>query len=585
MFWFQDTLDELFPSLYAIQRLEEVVFFTVGLMADPTPLVDHVYQAYIKRIPEFLRRSTFRPVYTDEEERLQSLGKSIYGMRIFQSLYRESAIKLPGSAFHNQHLNFYLEYDTEPIYLPSTLFMFDKTKNMQHATIRSSSEELVKNKTPDSVIISSGSDDTHGLLNTIQAISKLQPIDNLFIRDVTCEQFEKADVFNMSHKCDNILLWDCVLPSSTLDHLFQQISNCSTLQTIHVRDTHLGDIECFSLQNLPSLTKLILWKVNLCRFHLLHLAYLVENRKLPNLRELDIGGNSLNHLQDELEIFLQVVAKNHQTNITIVINFSDLPITFWQKVRQYTEPPSLSHISVGAPTRVSTDDIEEQKKEISPTVDFLRDTLHTSKPLQNISFADCHIPRHLCGPILQVLSSHGSITSLDLSGKFLGIYGLHLVNTVRTWGPVPSLQELDLSHCSLPVEVCGPLLSALGRCTKLTELWLPGNSLTGCLQNFLADHDSRLPSLKELFLSYTKLNVKDVLYLGQLIRAEKMPRLRELDLGANGLHTMEEPLEELVQALINHHQRELKLNLYFNHLSYRSVRRMKLLCQNTDIEL
>ena len=190
----------------------------------------------------------------------------------------------------------------------------------------------------------------------------------------------------------------------------------------------------------------------------------------------------------------------------------------------------------------------------------------------------------MCGPILQVLSSHGSITSLDLSGKFLGIYGLHLVNTIRTWGPKSSLQELYFSDCSLPVEVCRPLLSVLGRCRNLVALWLPGNTLTGCLENFLANRDF-LPTLKELFLSYTKLNVKDVLHLGQLIRAEKMPQLTELDLGANGLHTMEEPLGELVQALVSHHQRDLKLNLYFNYLSYRSVRRMTLLCQNTDIEL
>ena len=131
---------------------------------------------------------------------------------------------------------------------------------------------------------------------------------------------------------------------SILDHLFQQISTCSTLQTIDVRGTNLGNMESLSLQNLPSLTKLCLWKVNLSRFHLVHLAYLMENRMLPNLGQLDIAGNSLSHLQDELDIFLQVVAKNHQTDITVVSYFSDLPNTFWQKVQQYTEPPSFLHI-------------------------------------------------------------------------------------------------------------------------------------------------------------------------------------------------------------------------------------------------
>ena len=75
---------------------------------------------------------------------------------------------------------------------------------------------------------------------------------------------------------------------------------------------------------------------------------------------------------------------------------------------------------------------------------------------------------------------------------------------------------------------------------NLIELWLPGNTLTGCLQNFLADDDSSLPSLQELFLSYTRLNAQDLLHLGRLIQADKIPQLKELDLGANGLHRMEE---------------------------------------------
>ena len=92
-------------------------------------------------------------------------------------------------------------------------------------------------------------------------------------------------------------------------------------------------------------------------------------------------------------------------------------------------------------------------------------------------------------------------------------------------------------------------------------------------------------SYTKLFLSYTKLNAQDLIHLTQLIQAEKMPQLRELDLGANGLNTMEEPLGELVQALVYHHQRELKLNLYFNNLSNEFKERLKVLCKNRSIEL
>ena len=392
----------------------------------------------------------------------------------------------------------------------------------------------------------------------------------------------------MSRKCVSVVLWNCSLPSLTLDHLFQQISACSTLHTIHVRDINLRGIQSLSLQYLPSLTQLCLWNTNLCRFHLLHLTHLMEKQKLPKLRELDIGGNNFNHLQDELDIFLRVLSRNHQIVIRLIIYKCNLPNTFSQKVGKYTEPPSFLHIlgeNLNRGDGLKRSDIEEHHETISPVVAFLRKTIHSLGPLRNLYFQDNILPRHLCGPILKVLSARGNITVLDLSGNTLGIHGIHLVHSVKTWGPGACLQELDLSHCSLPVEACGPLLSALGRCRSLTELWLPGNTLTGCLQNFLAEHDSRLPFLQELFLSYTKLSAHDLLHLSQLIQAMKIPQLRELDLGANGLRRIEDSLKDLVQALVSHHQKDLKLNLYFNKLSQEFVQISKLQCQNTDIAL
>ena len=167
----------------------------------------------------------------------------------------------------------------------------------------------------------------------------------------------------------------------------------------------------------------------------------------------------------------------------------------------------------------------------------------------------------------------------------MGIHGLHLINTIRTWGPEPVLRELDLSHCSLPVEVCGPLLSALERCRNLVELWLPGNNLIGCLKNFLAHPNLRLPFLEELFLSYTQLIEQDLLHLSQLVKTRKLLQIKELDFGANRLYRMEKTLYKLVQSLVKHHQGELKLNLYFNNLPNDSVRKIKLLCHNADIVL
>ena len=174
---------------------------------------------------------------------------------------------------------------------------------------------------------------------------------------------------------------------------------------------------------------------------------------------------------------------------------------------------------------------------------------------------------HLRGPFLQELSTLTNLTSLDLSGNSLGIYGMHLVNSIRIWGPDHPLEELDLSHCQLPASVSGPLLSVLGRCKKLKEIWLPGNTLTGCLHQFLSSPTSQLPFLEELFLSYTELNHQDLLHLCHLIQEEKIPELKELDLGANGLDKNKKLVERLVETCVTHHQVGLKINTWFNNLS------------------
>ena len=309
----------------------------------------------------------------------------------------------------------------------------------------------------------------------------------------------------------------------------------------------------------------------------------MENRRLPNLIEMNLGGNNFYRIQYDVDILLQIITKHYRKNIVVAIQKCNLPKTFVQKVAEYANESDLLTILTDY-----NDQSDTKKVEMGEISRSIYKTIHSRERetrLEDLSLSDCKLPPHLCGPLLKVLSDHKNIINLDLSGNMLGIDGCHLVNTIKTWGKEPSLQELDLTDCSLPVEVCGPLLSALGKCKKLTELWLPGNVLTGCLQYFSADPSSKLPSLKELFLSYTKLNRWDLLHLTQMIRTEKMPQLRELDLGANNLNTMEEPLCELVHALVYHHKRELRLNLYFNNLSNECKERVKVLCQNSSIEL
>ena len=65
------------------KKLREVVLFSVGLMSDPTPLVDHVYQVRHNRLLKILRTGEFDE---DNEEKLIRMGKNIDDFSLFKSL-------------------------------------------------------------------------------------------------------------------------------------------------------------------------------------------------------------------------------------------------------------------------------------------------------------------------------------------------------------------------------------------------------------------------------------------------------------------------------------------------------------------
>ena len=121
----------------AIEKHREVVKFTCGLMPDPRPLVDHVYTTCIEN---FLEEMRSKPIH----------GADI-GTNIIESLYQESAVPLPGSARHNQHINYYChDYDDwkkrpramTPVFTPSKLFVFKSMKEDVRLEQRTTETEI-----------------------------------------------------------------------------------------------------------------------------------------------------------------------------------------------------------------------------------------------------------------------------------------------------------------------------------------------------------------------------------------------------------------------------------------------------------
>ena len=407
------------------------------------------------------------------EEKLDEMRRGYHpytaGVALIESLYRESRVSLPGQPYHNAHINYYINprycpgpRDTSPIYTPSKQYVFSQMKevvtfNTEHKGGEGDQEETLGCAI---CIVSPDPSVTKSLLTACRTISQHQPITDLCIEELLCDDITEIDVFTMGRNAVSLRLESCSLPLDMLNHLLHQMSDCNTLRTIHLWDTSLEEGTSLNLSNKGvSLTRLVLWNT-------------------------------------------------------------------W----------------------------------MSP---------------------------ELCESVCKQLRHLIHLEHINLSGNPLGIHGHHITKSIRSWGPDPPLQVLWLRDCMMRIEVWGPLLAALSTCKHLTVLGLSGNSLTGCLSSFLPDPHPGLHSLGWLHVDSAALNREDVLHITHLIQTNKLQRLGHLDLHRNNLCVMEDVWGGLIEACVNHHQRELSLLLWLggNNLSEECVRRCRSRCEGTNIRL
>ena len=205
--------------------------FLCGLMSDPRPLVDHIYQVWINKQLKHVRNKGVLPREMQAEE-------------LFKSLYRESLVELPGRPLHNHHINYYnhmsvTNHDLTPVHTPSKFYWFRYMK--ENITLESHPENrelpdcAMWIETPDTTV-------TKRLLSTCHRISQLQAVTDLCMSSV--RSWPEADVFCMSKRVQTITLCECTIPSSTVNHLVNLISNLEHLEInriwqythIHSRD-------------------------------------------------------------------------------------------------------------------------------------------------------------------------------------------------------------------------------------------------------------------------------------------------------------------------------------------------------------
>ena len=231
---FQESLQELFPSWKAVERYRDVISFTTGLMKEPRPLVDHVYQMLIEHNLSAMRG--------------MSDNLSI-DVDLLKSLYTESTFPLHGHPLRNNHINYYnyrkddkiTQIDTNPIYTPSKLYLFCSLReNVTLDTANGNQETEPK----DCAMFIDGVDDSvnDSILLNAQRISKQQPISDLLIQNMRCD-FTTAEAPTLSN-VRSLIVANCVVPVSFLKNIMHQLLSCrDTLQHFVLSKMDLRELE------------------------------------------------------------------------------------------------------------------------------------------------------------------------------------------------------------------------------------------------------------------------------------------------------------------------------------------------------
>ena len=122
-----------------------------------------------------------------------------------------------------------------------------------------------------------------------------QAINDLLVNIVKCTDLPQKLAFNISKHIQSLTLEWCDFPSQTMNHLMEQIDQCSTLRKIDLGSTSLEDVSSLTLSNKTSLTHL-----DLCPDTYVPRVesecFVVNSLVSHSWKHLDLSGNDLSHV-------------------------------------------------------------------------------------------------------------------------------------------------------------------------------------------------------------------------------------------------------------------------------------------------
>ena len=182
---------------------------------------------------------------------------------LLEAIFLEAGLGVPKNLFHNQWINHYNHKnddemkrprDAMVVQIPSKLYLFDFVKeNVGEVEERKGNEE--KRKCEIRVRYPNCSA-AKNLLQIVCRISQLQAVTDLHLKMSRCHHLQEPVLLNLSKFAQSVTIDDCSLPPETLNHLIEQINQCTTMHKIVIRSTKFLDVSSLTLSNKPSLTHL-----------------------------------------------------------------------------------------------------------------------------------------------------------------------------------------------------------------------------------------------------------------------------------------------------------------------------------------
>ena len=507
-----------------------------------TPLVGHVFDAWLD-----MRRNIMRAYKFDEqaENRLRKFGKQVFGQTIEETLslgldikfitllFRESNI--PGDPLHNQWINQCGE-SSRSIYVPSKYYLLSNIKENIHIRPHRREEH---EEVPECAICvyKPHPSVTKNLISVLQNISEWQKISDLYIEGLHCDHETEANIFNLHQNTRSVILTDCILPQNVTEHILKQLPQCNQLIGLDVK-MPLRAAGCHLVESIrswghdPPLQRLGLGD---CKMPEDVCGALVKGLSTcKQLTILSLSGNTLGAAGCHL--------------VESIRSWGHDPPLQWLGLGDCKMPEDVCGALVkGLSTCKQLAHLDLKGNTLGAAgchlVESIRSWGH-DPPLQQLYLEDCKMPEDVCGALVKGLSTCKQLTDLILSGNTLGAAGCHLVESIRSWGHDPPLQWLGLGDCKIPEDVCGALVKGLSTCKQLAHLHLKGNTLgaAGChlVESIRSwGHD---PPLQQLYLEDCKMP-EDV--CGALVKGlSTCKQLTDLilsgnTLGAAGCHLVE----------------------------------------------